>query len=66
MMMMMMMMTMMMVQSRRQRWGCDMALHRVLYSLVWPSIVMCMAMGVAHWQGCYFKTDAPFLLDGAR
>jgi hypothetical protein len=23
-------------------------------------------MGVAHWQGCYFKTDAPFLLDGAR
>lgn len=22
-------------------------------------------LGVAHWQGCYFKSDRPFLLDGA-
>lgn len=23
-------------------------------------------LGVAHWQGCYFKTAKPFLLDGAE
>lgn len=26
---------------------------------------MSQFLGVAHWQGCYYKTNKPFLLDGA-